>query len=275
MHSDLTLAVVTPSFNQGRYLGAAIESVLDQKYPGLRYAVVDGGSTDDSPRVIERYARHLDYWCVEPDGGQSAALVKGFARIGGDIRGWLNSDDEYVDGSFGKVISSFSQHCDAVVVYGERILIDRSGRVLGWSAAPPFDPETGPYTVGSETAFWRRKAEEVVGPIDSTLRFAMDLDFFGRLFLAGRFVKLPDHLGKFRCHDESKSALIPEVGIAEAADRWHDMFGAENDLWALPARAERARMVRAGLRHPKLLAIPYLRQRLGSRLGLLGDRPTV
>src|SRR5712664_2616221 len=87
------ISIVTPSFNQASYLEAALKSVLDQNYPNLEYIVVDGGSTDGSVEIIQRYADRLTYWVSQPDRGQMDALNKGFRRTTGEIMAWLNSDD--------------------------------------------------------------------------------------------------------------------------------------------------------------------------------------
>jgi glycosyltransferase involved in cell wall biosynthesis len=257
-----TLGIVTPSFNQGEYLERAIVSVLDQKRPGDTYAVVDGGSTDNSREIIENYSRHLDFWCIEPDGGQSAAIVKGMGKVAGDIHGWLNSDDEYVNGTFDAVRKEFSRADDLVLVYGERILIDRASDVLGWTRSPAFDPRVSGYTIASETAFWRTSVEQTVGTLDPDLRFAMDLDFFIRVYNAGPSLKLNRYLGRFRCHDESKSATMWDVRDVESAALWHGFFGAEDENWRLPAAKSPIRHALAGLRHPRLLAGPYILHRL-------------
>lgn len=255
------LSIVMPSYNQGRFLERAILSVLEQNDPNLKFAVLDGGSTDGSVEIIKKYERHLTYWCSEPDGGQSAAIVRGFEQIGGDLRGWLNSDDEYVPGAFRRVRRAFASRPTLGLVYGERVLIDADSRVLGWSRVPDYDPTVAGYTIASETAFWTRAAEDVAGPIDTSLRFAMDLDFFTRLYLSTDSLKLAQFLGSFRVHEDSKSATIAEVGREETAALWRGFFG-DSETWRVPPRSIRIRHALAGLRHPRLLATPYVRTKV-------------
>src|SRR3569832_204801 len=95
MSSPLRVSIVTPSYNQGRYLDETMESVLKQEYAGLEYIVVDGGSKDESPEIIRRHVDRLAYWCSEPDAGQYDAINKGFLQSSGEVMGWLNSDDKH------------------------------------------------------------------------------------------------------------------------------------------------------------------------------------
>ncbi|WP_084541382.1 glycosyltransferase family 2 protein [Nocardioides alkalitolerans] len=256
-----TLAIVTPSYNQGPYLERTIQSVLDQNDPSLRYAVVDGGSRDNSTRIIRKYEKYLAFWCSEPDKGQTDAILKGFRAVGGDIRGWINSDDEYVPGSFAKVRKVFATRPEVGLVYGERVLIGPASEVLGWTRQPAFDPSKAGFNIPSETAFWRSTVESRAGSLDGSLQFAMDLDFFSRLYLAAPTVKLNSYLGKFRAHEESKSSTIPEVGREEAAERWRRHFG-DNEMWSIQPPRLYARHLAAGLRRPLLLGAPYARHRL-------------
>ena len=104
--------------------------------------------------------------------------------------GWINSDDVYVKGAFHKVAKAFCSHSDCIVVHGNRILIDKVGNVTGWACLPKFDPATLIYNVCSETAFWRRSAMDKAGLLNTSLRFAIDLEFFGRLYHYGKFLKM-------------------------------------------------------------------------------------
>jgi glycosyltransferase involved in cell wall biosynthesis len=109
------ISIVTPSFNQGRFIEKTILSVIEQDYPNLEYIIIDGGSTDESVEIIKKYEKHLAYWVSEPDRGQSHAINKGFERATGEIFGWLNSDDWYHPGALKALAEAFAANPEAGV----------------------------------------------------------------------------------------------------------------------------------------------------------------
>jgi FkbM family methyltransferase len=216
-----TMALVTPSFRQARFLGRTIDSVLQQEYPALEYFVQDGGSNDGSVEVLQAYGDRLTGWVSAPDGGQSQAINAGFARTRGDIMAWLNSDDLLLPGALAIVGEYFEANPQVDVVYGHRILIDEEDREIGRWVLPPHSDAVLSWAdfVPQETLFWRRSLWEKVGGIDESFRFAMDWDLLLRFRDAGaRMVRLPHFLGAFRIHEAQKtSAAIHEVGTEEMA----------------------------------------------------------
>ena len=120
------ISIITPSYNQGQFLEETICSVLDQGYPSLEYIVIDGGSTDNSGEIIQKYAPHLAYWVSEKDSGQVEAIQKGFDRATGDVVAWLNSDDVYMPGTLDKIGAAFHD-MDTAFVYGNCELTDSRG----------------------------------------------------------------------------------------------------------------------------------------------------
>src|SRR5512139_1414374 len=132
MSTSLPLvSIITPSYNQARFLETTIRSVLDQDYPNLEYLIVDGGSTDGSREIIQRYSDRLAWWVSERDQGQTDAINKGFARARGEILAWLNSDDTYLPGAIQGAVDFLQDHPGVGMVYGDANLIDEQSNVIG------------------------------------------------------------------------------------------------------------------------------------------------
>lgn len=215
------ISIVTPSYNQGSYLEKTLESVLSQDYPRLEYVVQDGGSTDDTPAVLERYRNRLHHCESVRDNGQADAINRGFARTSGEVMAYLNSDDLLLPGALNAVASYFNAHPDVDVVYGHRVVIDRHGDELGRWVLPAHDDETLKWQdyIPQETMFWRRRIWEKVGSIDHSFRFALDWDLILRFQAAGaKFHRLGRFLGAFRVHDTSKTVTVVQTqGAVEVA----------------------------------------------------------
>jgi GT2 family glycosyltransferase len=205
-----SIAIVTPSYEQGRYLGRTLHSVVNQHYPRLEYFVQDGGSSDETKSVLERFDNSLSGWASEADDGQADAINRGFAHTSGEIMAYLNSDDLLLPGSLAYVSSYFAAHPDVDAVYGNRILIDERDRQIGVWVLPPHDSDTLTVAdyIPQETLFWRRELwERAGGQIDASLKFAIDWDLLLRFREVGaRMVRLPRFLGAFRVHDEQKTS---------------------------------------------------------------------
>ena len=130
------VSIVTPSFNQGRFVEQTIQSVLAQDYPKIEYMVIDGGSTDGSAEIIRRYETRLAYWVSEPDRGQTCAIHKGFARATGSILAWLNSDDLLAPSAVRIAVEYLRAEAGVGLVYGDRLHIDFKGNVTGVNRMP-------------------------------------------------------------------------------------------------------------------------------------------
>jgi glycosyltransferase involved in cell wall biosynthesis len=226
------IAVVTPSYNTGRHLAAAIESVLGQDYSNVDYLVMDGSSTDESIEVLRGFNGKVR-WVSQKDDGQSDALRRGFEQTTGDILTWLNSDDTFAPGAFKIVAEFFAAHPDVALVYGDAKFIDADGALIGPCVhVEPFNAKRLVHYsdfIVQPAAFFRRSAYEAVGGIDTTLHFGMDYDLWLKLAKQFKVEYLPQHLGNYRWLTDNKTAtgsfrrldeitsLVERQGYAEPA----------------------------------------------------------
>lgn len=203
------VTVVTPSYNQGRFIRATIESVLSQDYPNLEYIVMDGGSTDETAAVVSEYASRLT-WISEKDRGQTHAINKGFRMARGSIVGWMNSDDIALPGAIGHAVKAFGSNPDAGAVYGEGYTIDADGKVTGrftpterynlWKLVYVWD------YVLQQTVYFRKSALEEIGYLNESLHWSMDWDVLIRLGMRFPLVYIPEDMGALREYMETKTA---------------------------------------------------------------------
>jgi glycosyltransferase involved in cell wall biosynthesis len=219
--SPALLSVVVPSFNQGRWLDACLASLFAQEDDALEVIVVDGGSTDGTPGILERWRPRLAGCVVGEDSGQADAIGIGFARARGELLAWLNSDDLHLPWTIRRWRDAFERDSALGFVHGDRVVVDADGRVSGRRALPGHSARwlnLFPWT-HQETACGRRGLYESVGGIDRSLRFAMDYDLFSRMLVAGRGAHLRGPLAAFRWHPASKTATeSATTGAAEVAE---------------------------------------------------------
>lgn len=184
MSNHPSVSVITPSFNQGRFIEETIESVLGQDYPNIEYLVIDGGSTDNTLEILRKYGDRLT-WISEPDKGQTDAINKGFKRARGEIICWLNSDDTYEPGAISKAVEYFLEHPDVMMVYGEGNEIDENGGLLQrFPATQEFDLWALIYIwdyILQPTTFFRKKVFDDIDFPDEKLHWCMDWDLWIRI----------------------------------------------------------------------------------------------
>ena len=213
------VSLVTSSFNQARFLGQTMQSVFNQTYPRLEYIVTDAGSTDGSAEIIRQNAARLRYWHSQKDRGPADGLRQGFEHANGQIFAWLNADDLLAEDAVEKAVAALVRHPEAVMVYGNRIVIDGEGRQLYRRPSLPFLAQT-PYIatiLPQETCFFRREVYSASGGLNPEMRFAFDYDLFSKFVRHGRLVYSGDIWGFFRKHGSSLTMLqFRTTGIADA-----------------------------------------------------------
>ncbi len=207
------VSIVTPSYNQGRFLEATIRSVLEQEYPAIEYIIVDGGSTDDSVEIIQRYADRLAWWVSEKDQGQTDAINKGFARARGQVLAWLNSDDTYTPGAVSAAVAFLREHPEVGLVYGQANFINEVGQVIGRFPAAQTSYRRlrrGFVHIPQQSAFFRADLWKKVAPLDPSFYFAMDYDLWVRLARLAPLQHVPQCWANFRLHASGKTIVADE-----------------------------------------------------------------
>jgi glycosyltransferase involved in cell wall biosynthesis len=212
------ITIVTPSYNQGKFIEETLRSVLLQGYPNLEYIIMDGGSTDGTVGIIKKYSSFFDYWVSEKDKGQGDAVYRGFERATGEVLGWLNSDDILLPGTLHKVGEYFLRRPDVELVHGgcvqidgeTRVILDRRGLPechLGARQSYARMLLRGCYGISQPACFWRRVPFFEMGGYDRDLSNIFDLDMLLRFVKRRPFGRIPEFLACFRVHPDAKCSL--------------------------------------------------------------------
>lgn len=203
-----SISVVTPSYNQGRFIEKTIDSVLRQDYPNFEHIIVDGGSSDQTLSVLRNH-QHID-WVSEADSGQSNAVNKGFHKATGEIIAWINSDDWYETGAFEAVADFFINYPQHSIVMGNCRLVDVAGTEIG----QVFNHARGykglrrywlPRAIPTQPAiFFKKHLLEKFGYLDESLHYAMDYDLWLRFAASHEFYHLDRLVANYRFHPGAK-----------------------------------------------------------------------
>jgi len=204
------VTIVTPSFNQGRFIRATIESILAQDYAAIEYIIMDGGSTDETAAVAREYSSRVTF-VSERDRGQSHAINKGFKQARGEVLAWINSDDILLEGAVRKAIDALGDDARVGAVYGEGYLMDESGNLTArFPYTQPFDlwrlAHLSDYIL-QQSVFFRKDAVAEVGWLREDLHYTMDWDLLIRIGKLHPLRRLPEYLGCIRDYGETKTSL--------------------------------------------------------------------
>jgi glycosyltransferase involved in cell wall biosynthesis len=214
------VTVVVPSFNQGRFLDEALQSIATQKV-ATEIFVMDGGSTDESLSIIQKWEPRLAGWRSHKDDGQAAAINEGIARGSAPYVCWLNSDDLFLPGGLDKLVDAMERHAAWPAAYGKAWhLDDRSGRrTAAW--VEPFSVRRMAVrcTITQPASIIRRTAWTAVGGLDVSLKMALDYDLWWRLYRhGGPLGFVDDEVAINRNHDETKTRIHRRLHYKEAME---------------------------------------------------------
>jgi glycosyltransferase involved in cell wall biosynthesis len=201
------VTIVTPSYNQARFLEATLRSVLEQDYPSIEYLVVDGASTDGSVEIIRRYANRLTWWISEKDFGQPEAVNKGLQRARGEFVGWLNSDDIYLPGAVSTAVKVFQSHPEAGLVYGDALAIDTDGKPFNLMRARQYTlADLMAFNIICQpAAFMRLSVLDEVGHLNPAYHLLMDNLLWMCMAQKAPIVYIPQTWAAARYHDQAKN----------------------------------------------------------------------
>jgi glycosyltransferase involved in cell wall biosynthesis len=234
----MLVSIVTPSYNQGEFIEATLQSIQKQTYPTIEHIVVDNCSTDSTKAVLDRYGGEITT-IIEPDNGQTDAINKGMRRASGEIMAWLNADDLYLPQTVRTVVDFFNSHPEALFVYGDVEAIDRDGKSYG---VRPFIEQTDAdelvhvrNRIVQPAAFWRRTLWEQIGELDTTLHYVMDYEYWMRTARHTQIRYIPVILAQERLYDAAKTFRgtlkrireLEEIGKRHGGEGLPENFKAE------------------------------------------------
>jgi len=213
---SLKFSIITPSYNQGQFIEETIKSIQNQTYKNFEHIVIDGGSTDNTLKILKKYTGKIK-WISEKDKGQSDAINKGFKMAKGDILTWLNSDDYYPPYTLEKVANFFSKNKRCFWLSADYIVINEKGKEIHSFVRfykkilrlIPYDKIlfVANY-INQPSTFFKKEVIKKVGLLDVNLRYEMDYEYWLRMKKYGyKNYYLNTPLSYFRIHSSSKGGV--------------------------------------------------------------------
>ncbi|KXK13044.1 MAG: putative glycosyltransferase [Chloroflexi bacterium OLB14] len=209
------VSIITPSYNQAKYLEQTIQSVLSQSYQNIEYIVIDGGSNDGSIEIIKKYQDKFAYWISEKDHGQAEAINKGFAKATGDIVAWLNSDDYYLANTIENAVKVFEENPDVVLIYGNMLAVDENGKTFNTLNYKQLSLEDLIcfQIIGQPAVLFRNSALQKTRGLNLDFHFLLDHLFWIELAQHGKILHVNQTWSAARYHAEAKNrAKAAEFG---------------------------------------------------------------
>ena len=248
----MRISVITPSFNQGEFIGHTLASVASQSHPAHEHLVFDGGSSDSTLEVLQAAGTGV-CWQSKPDNGQADAVNQGLTAASGEIIAWINSDDIYYSGAFAQVVEAFIADPELDVLYGQADHLSREGEPYEDYPTAEWDPELLPYTcyLCQPAVFFRRRVIDRVGLLNENLHYCMDYEYWLRLADAGcRFGYLKQKLAGSRLYADNKTLGNRPAVHREIATMFKERYGSVPLKWvfAYAHHSTAARIDRG--RHP-------------------------
>lgn len=258
------VSIITPSYNQAGFLEQTIQSVLSQGYPNLEYCVVDGGSTDGSQAIIQRYADRMAWWVSEKDSGQGEAINKGFARATGEIVAWLNSDDLYQPGAIQAAVQALEENPGAGMVFSDVLAINGAGAPINTMRYGDWglDDLLTFHIIGQPGVFMRRAALEQAGYLDLSYHWLLDHELWLRVAQQASMRHVRAVWASARFHAEAKNVahgerygkdayrivdwMQTQPGLAPRYERL------KRQVWAGAYRIDARYLLEAGLAGPAM-----------------------
>lgn len=239
----LKICVIIPCYNSAEFIEETILSILNQDYPNLQCVVVDGGSTDGTLSILDKYQSNRLSWISEKDNGQSDAINKGLQLVKGDIVTYLNADDVYEQNCFRDVSEFFTKFPDQKWLYGNCRIINENGKEIRklitqyknfWQRHYGYSRLLVMDFIAQPSVFWRTELTDELGLFDINNHLTMDYEYWLRIGAKYKPGFINEYLARFRLHSTSKSATRFHAASTEALGIAREYAVSQNRSWLIP-----------------------------------------